>query len=291
LNENESVLKPSELRGIMVRHGFQLKKGYGQNFLVDLHVLDAIVDAAAISHADGVFEVGPGAGVVTRPLSFRAKRVVTVEKDRTLESVLTDTVGHRDNVEIVFADVLDVDLTTLWQRFNDCDRVVAVANLPYYVTTPILFHLLESKVRLANIVVMVQKEVADRMMAKPGSKAYGALSVAVQSRAKVTRVATVPPGAFLPPPSVASAVVHLSLYDTPPVAISDSEMFRRVVKAAFGTRRKTLRNALATGFRFSKEEIEAWLNQAGIDGLRRGETLNLHEFAALTEAFPRLGSG
>lgn len=272
----------------MAKHGFQLKKGFGQNFLTDLHVLDAIVDAAQVTAADGVFEVGPGAGVVTRPLSFQAKRVVAVEKDCTLQPVLMETIGLRDNVEVVYDDVLDVDLPELWKQFDECERVVAVANLPYYVTTPILFRLLESPVRLSNIVVMVQREVADRMMATPGTKTYGALSVAVQARAAVSRVAVVPPGAFLPPPTVASAVVRLQLYDVPPVPILDAKLFRNVVKAAFGTRRKTLRNALATGFGLAREEIAQWLQTADIDGDRRGETLHLQEFASLAEAYARL---
>ncbi len=281
----EAKLKPAELRQVMARHGFQLKKGYGQNFLIDTRVLDAIVQAAELDETTGAFEVGPGAGVVTRPLSFAAKRIVAVEKDESLAPVLAETVGDRANVEIIYGDVLETDLAQVWDRFSDCSHIVVVANLPYYVTTPILFYLLESDLPMERIVVMVQQEVAERMMAQPATKAYGALSVAVQARAAVTKIVSVPAGAFLPPPTVASAVVKLQVYHEPPVPIGDPARFRRVVKAAFGMRRKTLLNALSAGFGITKEEVQQWLDAAGIDGRRRGETLSLTEFARLSADF------
>lgn len=288
--QNE-LTKPSALRDLLSRHGFSFKKQLGQNFLVDAGVLEQIVEAAALSGRDGAFEIGPGAGVVTRLLADRAAKVVAVEKDEALRQVLAETVGGAPNVDLRYADVLDLDLGALWREaFADVERVSVVANLPYYVTTPILFHLFDAQVPIRRIVVMVQKEVADRMMAPPGGKEYGVLSIAVQYRADVQKVTVVRPASFLPPPGVDSMVVCLHCRATPPVNVVDEAGFFRVVRAAFSTRRKTLANALAGGLGLSKQQTLELLDLAQIDPTRRGETLDLAEFAKLGNAFTRIRS-
>jgi 16S rRNA (adenine1518-N6/adenine1519-N6)-dimethyltransferase len=279
--ETKDVVRPSELKELLYRHGFSFKKQFGQNFLIDERVLSRIVEAAELTARDGAFEIGPGAGVVTRRLARNAKQVVTVEKDRTLAPVLEDSLKGMENVKVVFEDVLETDLEQLWENFSDCDKVSVVANLPYYITTPILFHLLDSDIRLANIVVMVQKEVADRMMAEPGTKDYGALSVAVQYRAEVDKVVQVSPGCFLPPPNVESTVVRLRIRSEPPVKVDNEKLFSEVVRAAFGMRRKTLLNALSAGLSLAKKDCEQMFETLQILPNRRGETLRLEEFAAV----------
>jgi 16S rRNA (adenine1518-N6/adenine1519-N6)-dimethyltransferase len=233
---------------------------------------------------DGVFEIGPGAGVVTQRLAQVARRVVAVEKDESLQPLLKTVLGDAGNVEIVYADVLKLQLTQLWQRFADCRRVHVVANLPYYVTTPILFHILESGVPVGNIVVMVQREVADRLAAPPGGKDYGALSVMVQYRAQVEKVANVPPSAFLPPPNVDSVVVRLRCRE-PVWPARDEACLRQVVRAAFATRRKTLQNALAAGLSIHRDDARDLLESAGVEAGRRGETLTLAEFVRVADAW------
>jgi 16S rRNA (adenine1518-N6/adenine1519-N6)-dimethyltransferase len=278
------VVRPGELKALLARHGFVLKKGLGQNFLIDERVRERIVEATELTAEDGAFEIGPGAGVLTRRLAERAGRVVAVEKDVALRPLLAEVLAGLPNVTLHFADVLKLDLTGLWREFHGCRRVIMAANLPYYVTTPILFHVLESGVPLAAMVLMVQREVADRLMAPPGGKSYGALTVAVQYHAVVERICTVHPGAFLPPPDVESAVVRLVPRPEPAVRVPDERLLFRVVRAAFGTRRKTLLNALAQGLGADKGTVRGWLEAAGVDPDRRGETLSLPEFAAITEA-------
>ncbi|MBX5437262.1 MAG: 16S rRNA (adenine(1518)-N(6)/adenine(1519)-N(6))-dimethyltransferase RsmA [Alicyclobacillaceae bacterium] len=282
------LAQPRQLKEVLARHGFTLKHGLGQHFLVDAGVLRDIVEAAGIGSEDGAFEVGPGAGVLTACLGHVARRVLAVEKDPALRPVLAETLDGLHNVEVRFADVLDLDLRDLWAAFADCRRVAVVANLPYYVTTPILFRLLEAGVRMDVIVLMVQREVAERLAAHPGSKSYGALSVAVQYRAEVQRLRRVGPGCFLPPPDVESAVVRLRLRSQPAVEVDDDARLFQVVRAAFGTRRKTLRNALRAGLGLSGDECEALLAEAGIDASRRGETLSLEEFAAIANTWGRM---
>ncbi|WP_233095979.1 16S rRNA (adenine(1518)-N(6)/adenine(1519)-N(6))-dimethyltransferase RsmA [Alicyclobacillus sp. SO9] len=273
------------LKELLTTHGFQLKKSLGQNFLIDTNVLNRILDAAEITQNDGVLEVGPGAGVVTRELAETAKQVVAVEKDTALEPVLKDSLSQFDNVQVIFSDILDVDMNELWKHFQTCQRVVVVANLPYYVTTPILFQILESEVPVDTIVVMVQKEVANRLTASPGTKDYGALTVAVQLRAKVDTVMQVHPGSFLPPPGVDSTVVRLRCYPSLPVRLQSVKTFRKVVRAAFATRRKTLYNALSNGLVLPKAQVALALDEANIDKSRRGETLTLDEFVHLSNFF------
>ncbi|MCL6633179.1 MAG: 16S rRNA (adenine(1518)-N(6)/adenine(1519)-N(6))-dimethyltransferase RsmA [Alicyclobacillus herbarius] len=284
VSETLELVKAADLKRFLARYGFTLKKGLGQNFLIDGRVLNAIVEAADIAETDGVLEIGPGAGVLTQRLAARAKRVVAVEKDQALRPLLAESLAEFPHVRVLFADVLEVDLAGLWSEFTDCARVHVVANLPYYVTTPILFHILESDVNVSNILVMVQKEVADRLAAPPGGKAYGALSVMVQYRAEVERVVTVSPSSFLPPPGVDSVVVRLTC--RPPVCpakrLAD---LQSVVRAAFATRRKTLANALSGGLGLSRDDARELLESAGIQPDRRGETLGLCEFVRLANAY------
>ncbi len=285
------LARPGELKRFLARHGFVLKKGLGQNFLIDERVLDKIVEASGISERDGVLEIGPGAGVLTQRLAARAGKVVAVEKDAALQPLLAESLRAFARVEVVYADVLDVDLQELWARFAGCPRVHVVANLPYYVTTPILFHILEAAVPVNNILVMVQKEVADRLAAAPGRKEYGALSVMVQYRAEVERIVSVPPSSFLPPPGVESVVVRLSCRP-PRHPVRHLPDLRRVVRAAFATRRKTLANALAGGLGWDRDETRRLLMGAGIDPDRRGETLSLQEFVRVADAYSeRAGRG
>lgn len=283
MNQDYDVARVSQLRELLRAHGFQFKKQLGQNFLIDQRILDKIVNAADIGPDDGVFEIGPGAGVVTRQLADRARWVVAVEKDRALTPILQTSLEGKANVKIIYQDVLDAHLPDLWNEFANCQRVSVVANLPYYVTTPILFHLLESQVRLHHIVVMVQREVAQRLVASPGTKDYGALTVAVQYYAEVDKVQRVAPGCFVPPPNVESEVVRLRIRSKPAVDVPNSKMFFRVVKAAFAMRRKTLVNNLAHSFGLGKATCEQLLRDCAIDPMRRGETLDLSEFASLAK--------
>ena len=253
-------------------------KKLGQNFLISPGILQAIVYAARLGPGDTVLEVGPGIGTLTQGLAETGCQVVAVELDRRLISVLSKTLEGYDNVRIVHGDVLKLDLLAT----VEAPRFQLVANLPYYITTPIIMRMLEERLPIDRLVTMVQLEVAQRMVAKPGGKDYGALSVAVQYYSEPSIVTEVPPDSFFPAPAVTSAVIRCDVREKPPVDIVDERLFFRIVKAAFGQRRKMLSNALrATG----ATDIPAWLERAGIDGNRRGETLSLQEFAALTNAF------
>ncbi|WP_206831518.1 16S rRNA (adenine(1518)-N(6)/adenine(1519)-N(6))-dimethyltransferase RsmA [Alicyclobacillus fructus] len=273
-----------EVKELLRRHGVIAKKGYGQNFLVDGRVLDGIVRAVEPDARTVVLEVGPGLGALTAALAARAKRVVAIEKDASLRPALEEVLGPHGNAEVLYEDCLKVDLRALVEpRLEAGDRLVFAANLPYYVTTPILFHVLDSGLPVARAVVMVQKEVADRMVASPGSKDYGVLSVGVQYRGEVRRVFNVPPSAFLPQPGVESAVVVIDCGKRPPVRASDEEALFRVVRAAFGTRRKTLENALAAGLGAPKEMVRQKIVAAGIDPGARAEQLSLADFVRLAD--------
>lgn len=274
---------PSRVKTLLARHGFTLKKQLGQNFLVDPGILERIVEAAELTEEDGVFEIGPGAGAVTRQAAESARRVVAVEKDTTLRSVLDEWLQGLDNVQIIYGDVLKVNLAEVWASFSDCRQVSVIANLPYYITTPILFHLLDAKVPIRNFVVMVQKEVANRLVASPGGKDYGALTIAVQYRTLVEPVLKVGPQAFVPPPAVDSTVVRMRVLTSPRVQVGDEKLFFRIVKAAFATRRKTLLNTLSANLGIPKEQMQQVLETAKVDPMRRGETLSIEEFAELTD--------
>ena len=255
-------------------------KKLGQNFLIDAAVVRGIVEAAELQEGDRVLEIGPGIGTLTQGLAESGAQVTAVELDKKLPAVLAETLKGYENVRIVQGDILKTDIREL---MGDAPFKVA-ANLPYYITTPILMALLEQRLPIRKIVTMVQKEVAERMIAPPGSKTYGALSVAVQYYTAPEIVLDVPPKSFIPAPEVDSVVIACKVRGEPPVAVRDEKLFFRVVKAAFGQRRKTLSNALK-GAGFLKDEVQEALEQAGIEAARRGETLSLEEFAQLADAF------
>lgn len=275
------------VKELLARHGLRARHGLGQNFLVDQRALDRIVDAVDPQPGALVLEIGPGLGVLTRAVAERGARVLAVEIDPGMVSVLGETLTGLDQVEVVHGDVMEADLPGLLSaRLGPGERARVAANLPYYITSPVLFRLLEHDLPLSRIVVMVQREVAVRMVANPGGKDYGALSVAVQFYTRPSLVTTVSRGAFWPPPEVDSAVVAMEVYEQPPVDAPRRDLFR-VVKAAFGQRRKTLLNALSAGLDLPKDRLEPALREAGVDPGRRGETLSLPEFAAVARAiFP-----
>lgn len=268
---------------ILKAFGLRMSKKLGQNFLIDSHIVQGIVDAAEINAGDKVLEIGPGIGTLTQGLAEAGANVTAVELDKKLPAVLNETLKGYDNVKIVPGDILKVNIKEI---MGEGEFKVA-ANLPYYITTPILMTLLERHLPITNMVTMVQKEVAERMIAEPDSKAYGALSVAVQYYTEPKIVLDVPPRSFIPAPEVDSVVIACKVRKTPAVAVTDEKMFFRVVKAAFGQRRKTLANALKGGG-FPKEKISPAMEQANIELNRRGETLSLAEFASLADAFGKL---
>lgn len=273
----------STLKAIMNAHGIRPQHRLGQNFLTDARVLDGIVEAAGIGTDDLVLEIGPGLGTLTQRLARAAGKVLAIELDRTLVEILQKTVvDYQPNVEIVQGDAGRIDLHKLLaERLPEGRKAKVAANLPYYITTPLVMRLLEEELPLDTIVVMVQREVADRMVAPPGGKDYGALSVAVQYHTEPRVAIKVSRGAFLPPPEVDSAVVAMRIRTEPPVDAPKDQFFK-VVKAAFGQRRKALGNALSGGLGMDKPAAQEALSLAGIDSGRRGETLSLEEFAALT---------
>jgi 16S rRNA (adenine1518-N6/adenine1519-N6)-dimethyltransferase len=273
----------STLKSLLSAHGLRPQHKLGQNFLTDRRILEAIADASGAAPDDLVLEIGPGLGSLTQQLAQRAGRVLAIELDRNLVQLLNKTVqAEYPNVEIIHGDAAQVDLQALLaERLRPGQRAKVAANLPYYITTPLVMRLLEEELPLDRIVVMVQKEVADRMVSAPGSKEYGALSVAVQYYTEPHVVLHVSRGAFLPPPEVESAVVAMQMRSEPPVK-APKRAFFRVVKAAFGQRRKTVSNALAAGLGLDKAIVERALAAAGVQSGRRGETLSLEEFAAVT---------
>lgn len=277
------LTSPKTLKTIMAAHGIRPQHRLGQNFLIDASVLDTIVAASGAGPDDFVLEIGPGLGPLTQRLAEVAGKVLAVELDRNLVAILEKTVvAAHPNVEVIQGDAGRIDLHELLEaRLASGQKAKVAANLPYYITTPLVMRLLEATLPLDKIVVMVQKEVADRMVSPPGSKAYGALSVAVQYYTEVRIVTTVGRAAFLPPPDVDSAVVAMSVRTVPPVD-APREAFFRVVRAAFGQRRKALGNALAAGLGMEKTHVQEALRATGIDPGRRGETLSLEEFAAIT---------
>ncbi|MBR6485664.1 MAG: 16S rRNA (adenine(1518)-N(6)/adenine(1519)-N(6))-dimethyltransferase RsmA [Lachnospiraceae bacterium] len=270
---------------IIKKHDFSFRKRFGQNFLIDAHVLDKIVDAADIKKDDYVIEIGPGIGSMTQCLCERAGKVTAVEIDRDLIPILNETLKDYDNVTVINEDILKVDLTGLINKENGGKPAKVVANLPYYITTPIVMTLLENHLPLKGITVMVQKEVAQRMQAEPGSKDYGALSLAVKYYSDPRIVANVPPNCFIPRPKVGSAVICLDVYDSPVVKVKDGELMFKLIRAAFNQRRKTLVNSIANsgGLTFSKQDITDALSSMNLPETIRGEALSLEEFAALSD--------
>lgn len=270
------------IKEIAARFDFHFSKGLGQNFLTDPSVLEEIVQAAEIDA--GALEIGPGFGVLTQALAETGKKIVSIELDERLLEVLGYTVGEYDNVKIIHGDVMKLDLKKLIIDGFGGEKISVAANLPYYITTPILARLIEGKLPIKNIVVMVQKEVADRICAKPGTKTYGALTVMCRYYTEPSIITRVPAGSFMPPPKVDSAVVELRMCNKPNVDAKDEKMFFRVVKASFAQRRKTLLNCLAHAFPLPKPELSELLENAGIAPSARGETLGLNEFAAIADA-------
>lgn len=269
---------------VLQRHRFTFQKKYGQNFLIDMNVLDRVMNAAGIAEEDFVLEIGPGIGTMTQCLAERAGKVVAVEIDRDLIPILHETLEPYPNVSIVNEDILKVDLEQLWQEMGEGRPMKVVANLPYYITTPIVMGLLEGRAPLVSITVMVQREVADRMQATPGTKDYGALSLAVQYHAKPEIVANVPPNCFIPRPGVGSAVIRLTRYGEPPVPVEDERKMFALIRASFNQRRKTLANSLgnAAGLGVSRERALEALEEMGLSPTVRGEALTLEQFAALS---------
>ena len=275
---------PQNTIEVLQKYNFNFQKKFGQNFLIDEHVLDKIIRAAEITKDDYVLEIGPGIGTMTQYLACAARELTAVEIDRALIPILEDTLKEYDNVSIINEDILKVDIAALAKEKNGGRPIKVVANLPYYITTPIIMGLFESHVPLESITVMVQKEVADRMQVGPGTKDYGALSLAVQYYAEPYIVANVPPNCFMPRPAVGSAVIRLTRHQKPPVEVMDEKLMFRLIRASFNQRRKTLANGLKNSgeLNLSKEVITAAIEKLGKGSSVRGEALDLEEFARLT---------
>ena len=282
---------PQNTIEVLQKYQFTFQKKFGQNFLIDTHVLDKVIRAAEITKDDMVLEIGPGIGTMTQYLSCAAGKVTAVEIDKTLIPILEDTLEGFDNVTVLNEDILKVDIARLVEEQNGGRPIKVVANLPYYITTPIIMGLFEQQVPVKSITVMVQKEVADRMQTGPGSKDYGALSLAVQYYAKPYIVANVPPNCFIPRPKVGSAVIRLERYEKPPVQVEDEKLMFRLIRASFNQRRKTLANGLKNSpeLFYGKEEIEQAIQELGRGETIRGEALSLEEFAALSNILSKMG--
>lgn len=280
MKDTEKLINPQNTIALIKEYEFSFKKRFGQNFLIDSHVLDKIIQGAGITKEDTVLEIGPGIGTLTQALCEAAGDVIAVEIDQDLIPILEKTLGPYQNVRIINQDILKLDLGQLSEK-----PLKVVANLPYYITTPIIMGLFESGAPLVSITVMVQKEVAERMQAAPGGKDYGALSLAVQYYAEAQVIANVPPNCFIPRPNVGSAVIRLTKHLEPPVKPRDEAFMFRVIRAAFGQRRKTLVNALRNDQNLSlgREQLEAVLSEMGLPATVRGERLSLQEFAELSD--------
>lgn len=278
---------PKRTIEVLQKYDFVFQKKFGQNFLIDTHVLDKIISAAEITKEDFVLEIGPGIGTMTQYLACAAREVVAVEIDKALIPILEDTLQDYSNVTVLNEDILKVDIKKLADEHNNGKPIKVVANLPYYITTPIIMGLFEGDVPIESITVMVQKEVANRMQVGPGTKEYGALSLAVQYYAEPYIVANVPPNCFMPRPKVGSAVIRLTKHAEPPVEVSDTKLMFRIIRASFNQRRKTLANGLNNSpeLSFGKEEIQRAIKACGFPEGIRGEALTLEEFAALTNEF------
>lgn len=276
---------PQETIAVLQKYGFNFQKKFGQNFLIDTHVLDKIIAAAHIGPEDFVLEIGPGIGTMTQYLAEVAREVVAVEIDKNLIPILQDTLSDYNNVSVINDDILKVDIRQMAEERNGGKPIKVVANLPYYITTPIIMGLLENEVPLGSITVMVQKEVADRMQTGPGSKDYGALSLAVQYYAEPYIVANVPPNCFMPRPAVGSAVIRLTKHEKKPVEVKNPAFMFKIIRASFNQRRKTLQNGLhnSSELQIPKEEVVNALEKMGLPAAVRGEKLTLAQFAMLSD--------
>ena len=280
----------SELMSVLNKYNFSFSKSLGQNFLIDQNILNKIVSGSGINENTNVLEVGPGAGTLTRELCLKAKKVTAVEIDKALIPILNDVMSDFDNFNLINSDILELNINELIKDEFGNESFTVVANLPYYITTPIIMGLFENHVPISSITIMVQKEVADRMQVGPGTKDYGALSLAVQYYARPQIIANVPPNCFMPRPKVGSAVIQLVRYEEPPVQVDNEKLMFRLIRASFNQRRKTLVNGLKNSqeLDFSKEEIEKAMAETGIPVNVRGEALTLAEFADLANVFNKL---
>ena len=281
-----NLTNPQDTIAVIQKYNFMFQKKFGQNFLIDTHVVDKIIRSAGLTKDDMVLEIGPGIGSLTQHLAENAGKVVAVEIDKNLIPILKETLADYDNITIINEDILKVDINALAEEYNGGKPIKVVANLPYYITTPIIMGLFESHVPIESITVMVQKEVADRMQVGPGTKDYGALSLAVQYYAKPEIVANVPPNCFIPRPNVGSAVIRLTRFKEPPVEVNDEALMFKLIRASFNQRRKTLVNGLTNSseLSFSKEKITDAIISLGWQATIRGESLTLEEFAKLSNA-------
>ena len=281
----EKLSSPKKTIEIIQKYNFDFQKKFGQNFLIDSHVLEKIIDAANITKDDFVLEIGPGIGTMTQYLSEHAREVMAVEIDHNLIPILKETLAGYDNVEVLNEDILKVDIGKIAEKKNQGRPIKVVANLPYYITTPIIMGLFEKNVPMDSLTVMVQKEVAQRMQAGPGTKDYGALSLAVQFYAEPYVVANVPPNCFMPRPKVGSAVICLTRYKDMPVKVKNEQLMFSIIRASFNQRRKTLQNGInnSSTLHFSKEQVVDALDKMGLSPKIRGEALSLEQFARLSD--------
>ena len=284
---------PKNTIQVLQKYNFNFQKKFGQNFLIDTRILEGIIEAAGVTDQDFVLEIGPGIGTMTQYLCEAAREVVAVEIDANLIPILQDTLSAYDNVEVIHEDILKVDINRLAQERNGGRPIKVVANLPYYITTPIIMGLFESHVPIDSITIMVQKEVADRMQVGPGTKDYGALSLAVQYYAKPEIVQNVPPSCFMPQPKVGSAVIRLTRHEKVPVDVNNEKLMFQIIRASFNQRRKTLANGLNNFPRISlgKEQIQECIEELGVPVTVRGEALTLEQFAALSNIIERKMQG
>lgn len=291
----KDIATPSRTKALLNQYGFNFKKSLGQNFLIDVNIIHNIIDASDIDENTGVIEVGPGMGSLTEQLAKSAKKVIAFEIDQRLIPVLKDTMSPYDNVTVINEDILKANIAQyVSENLADCDKIMVVANLPYYITTPILLNLMQQRLPIDGYVVMMQKEVGERLNAQVGTKAYGSLSIVAQYYTETSQVLTVPKSVFLPPPNVDSIVVKLMKRDVPQVEVDNEDKFFKMTKSAFSQRRKTINNNYQSLFvegKNKKEVILKWLETSGIDPRRRGETLSIKEFANLyneLKNFPEL---
>lgn len=280
--DEKKLYSPRIMKEILDRHGFEFSKSLGQNFLIDGNIINKIVDAAGIDNNTGVIEIGPGFGTLTQGLCNKAKKVVAVEIDKSLKPVHLDTLSY-DNLKIIYDDFMKIDINKLIEEEFEGLKVKLVANLPYYITTPIIMKVLEDKLNISSITVMVQKEVAQRLSAKPGNKDYGAISLAVEYRANANISLIVPSTVFMPKPKVDSAVITINILDKPRVSVSNEKNLFTVIRAAFGQRRKTIHNSLSSNLNIDKAKIKDSIERTGLDPGIRAEMLTIYDFAKLAE--------
>lgn len=288
MDDKKFIATPAKTKEILKKYQFSFKKSLGQNFLIDANILKNIIRHAGINETTGVVEVGPGIGALTEQLAIHADKVIAFEIDQRLLPILKDTLKAYNNVEIIYKDVLEADVHEAIESYFDKDQKVhVVANLPYYITTPILMKLLREKLPVTSLTVMIQKEVADRMAAKPNSKSYGSLTIAIQYYTTAEVVMNVPKTVFMPQPNVDSSILRLTIREEPPVHVENEDFFFTIVQASFAQRRKTLRNNLSNHFKgiLDKDAIQTVFDALGMDGTRRGESLHMEEFATLANAF------